>query len=589
MKQTIVIKINQLSKSYFARELFADVIFQMNAGDRLGLVGRNGHGKSTLFKLILGQEEPDSGEITIPRNYRIGYLEQHLHFTQPTILEEAALGLPEEESHSIYKAEAILFGLGFLHADLEKAPHEFSGGFQIRINLAKLLLSDLNLLLLDEPTNYLDITSVRWVARFLANFKGELILISHDRDFMDSVTTHTAVIHRQKIRKFEGGTAKAYDQIVLEDEIHEKTRANEEKKRAHAAAFINRFRAQASKAKMVQSRIKMLEKLPKLDGLADIQSLDFKFRHAAFAAKTLLEARNISFGYTPDNVLFLDINLTINARDRFGVIGNNGKGKSTLLNVLSGGLKPVTGELKTHPDMKLGYFGQTNIQRLNPKFTIEQEIEHTNPALTRTQVRNICGTMMFSGDLALKKVSVLSGGEKSRTLLAKILAHPSNLLLLDEPNNHLDMESIDALIESLQDFPGALLIVTHNERILRALVTKLIVFHRGRMDVFDSGYDEFLEKIGWEDEAEAKGAQKKSTSRNNYNEKKEREKAERKEKARIAKLEAQILKSENSLKKYNEQLVIEANRNNFAQLNELSKKISQVKQDIEDLYSEYAG
>jgi ATP-binding cassette subfamily F protein 3 len=197
--------------------------------------------------------------------------------------------------------------------------------------------------------------------------------------------------------------------------------------------------------------------------------------------------------------------------------------------------------------------------------------------------------MMFSGDLALKKVSVLSGGEKSRTLLAKILAHPSNLLLLDEPNNHLDMESIDALIESLQDFPGALLIVTHNERILRALATKLIVFHRGRMDVFDSGYDDFLEKLGWEDEAEIKGAQKKPTSRNNYNEKKEREKAERKKIARIAKLEAQILKSENSLKKYNEQLVIEANRNNLAQLIELSKKISQVKQDIEDLYSEYAG
>jgi len=589
VKQPIVIKINQLSKAYFARELFTDVIFQINAGDRLGLVGRNGHGKTTLFKLILGQEEPDSGEITIPRNYRIGHLEQHLHFTQPTILEEAALGLPEEESHSIYKAEAILFGLGFSHADLEKAPHVFSGGFQLRINLAKLLLSDHNLLLLDEPTNYLDITSVRWVARYLANFKGELIVISHDRDFMDSVTTHTAVIHRQKIRKFEGGTAKAYDQIILEDEIHEKTRANEEKKRAHAAAFINRFRAQASKAKMVQSRIKMLEKLPKLDGLADIQSLDFKFRHAAFAAKTLLEMRNISFGYTPDNVLFQDINLTINARDRFGVIGNNGKGKSTLLNLLSGGLNPLTGELKTHPDMKLGYFGQTNIQRLNPKFTIEQEIERTNPALTRTQVRNICGTMMFGGDLALKKVSVLSGGEKSRTLLAKILAHPSNLLLLDEPNNHLDMESIDGLIESLQDFPGALLIVTHNERILRALVTKLIVFHRGRMDVFDSGYDEFLEKIGWEDETEAKGAKKKLTARNNYNEKKEREKAERKEKARIAKIEAQILISENSLKKYNEQLVIEANRNNLAQLNELSKKISQVKQDIEDLYSEYAG
>ena len=306
----------------------------------------------------------------------------------------------------------------------------------------------------------------------------------------------------------------------------------------------------------------------------------------------MLEARDISFGYSADHLLFRQINLTINARDRFAVIGNNGKGKSTLLNVLSGGLKPVTGEIKAHPDMKLGYFGQTNIQRLNPKLTIEQEIEHTNPALTRTQVRNICGTMMFSGDLALKKVSVLSGGEKSRTLLGKILAHPSNLLLLDEPNNHLDMESIDALTESLQNFPGALLIVTHNEGILRALATKLIVFHRGRVDVFDTGYDEFLEKIGWEDEGysngKSNGRQKQPTTRSNHNEKKDREKAERKEKARIEKLELQIIKSEDTLKKYHEQLVLEANRNNLAQMRELSTKISQVKREIEDLYSQYA-
>jgi ATP-binding cassette, subfamily F, member 3 len=583
----IVIKINQLSKSYFARELFSDVTLQMNAGDRLGLVGRNGHGKTTLFRLILGQEEPDSGEITIPRNYRIGHLEQHLHFTQPTILEEAALGLPEEEAHSIYKAEAILSGLGFSESDFEKAPGEFSGGFQIRINLAKLLLSEPNLLLLDEPTNYLDITSVRWITRFLSNFRGELILISHDRDFMDRVTTHTAVIHRQKVRKFEGGTAKAYAQIVLEDEIHEKTRANEEKKRAQAEAFIDRFRAQASKAKLVQSRIKMLERLPKLDELADIESLDFEFRHAAIPAKTLLEARDLSFGYTTDRQLFRGLNLTVNARDRFGVIGNNGKGKSTLLNVISGGLMPSTGAIRTHPDMKLGYFGQTNIQRLNPKLTIEEEIEQTNPALTRTHVRNICGTMMFGGDLALKKVAVLSGGEKSRTLLGKILAHPSNLLLLDEPNNHLDMESIDALIESLENFPGAVLIVTHNERILRALATKLIVFHRGKAEVFNSNYDEFLEKIGWEEEADGNGGRKKPTVRVDYDQKKEREKAARKEKARIERLEAQILKSESALKKYNEQLEIEANRNNLAQINELSTKISRVKREIEDLYSQY--
>ena len=469
------------------------------------------------------------------------------------------------------------------------APAQFSGGFQIRINLAKLLLSDPNLLLLDEPTNYLDITSVRWIGRFLARFKGELILISHDRDFMDSITTHTALIHRQKIRKFDGGTAKAYAQIVLEDEIHEQTRANEDRKRAHAEAFINRFRAQASKAKMVQSRIKMLERLPKLEDLAAIESLDFEFRHAPFAAKILLETRDLSFGYTSDNLLFQHLDLSINSRDRIGVVGNNGKGKSTLLNVLSGGLTPAEGELKPHPDMRLGYFGQTNIQRLNPQWTIEQEIEQTNLALTRTQVRNICGTMMFGGDLALKQVSVLSGGEKSRTLLGKILAHPSNLLLLDEPNNHLDMESIDALIESLQAFPGALLIVTHNERILRALATRLIVFHRDRVDVFNTSYDEFLEKIGWEDENTGASVQKKPTARIEYNEKKEREKAQRKEKTRIEKLEAEIIKSEALLKQLNEQLAIAANRNNIAQMTELSQKVSQTKRAIEDLYERYAG
>jgi ATP-binding cassette subfamily F protein 3 len=587
IEKPIVIKISRLSKSYFARDLFTDVTLQMNAGERLGLVGRNGHGKSTLFKLILGQEEPDSGEITMPRNYRIGHLEQHLRFTQPTILEEAALGLPEEESHSSYKVEAVLFGLGFSRDDLEKPPREFSGGFQIRINLAKLLLSEPNLLLLDEPTNYLDITSVRWVAGFLSSFKGELMLISHDRGFMDSVITHTAIIHRGKIRKFEGGTAGAYAQMLTEDEVHEKTRANEERKRAHAEAFINRFRAQASKAKMVQSRIKMLERLPKLDELADIESLDFEFRYAPVGGKRLLDARGISFGYSPDHLLFHDLNLTIGARDRFGVIGKNGKGKSTLLNVLSGGLKPASGEIQAHPDVRLGYFGQTNIQRLNPNWTIEEEIEGANSALTRTEVRNICGAMMFGGDLALKKVSVLSGGEKSRALLGKILARPSNLLLLDEPNNHLDMESIDALTETLEAFPGALLIVTHNERILRALAVKLIVFHRGKVDVLDSGYDEFLEKIGWEDESENGAAQKKPPARNDYQEKKERERAERREKTRIEKLEARILKSEAELKQYHEQLAVEASRNNLAQLNDLTRKISQLTHDIEDLYREY--
>lgn len=587
-----VIKVQGLSKSYFDRELFADVNLHMNGGERLGLVGRNGHGKSTFFKLILGEEEADGGDIIVPRNYRIGHLQQHLHFTEPTILAEAALGLPHEEAHLLYKAEAILSGLGFARSDFDKAPSQFSGGYQIRINLAKLLLSEPNLLLLDEPTNYLDITSVRWIARFLRNFPGELILISHDRNFMDGVATHTAVIHRQKIRKFEGGTAKAYAQVLQVDEIHEKTRANEERKRAQAEAFINRFRAQASKARLVQSRIKQLERMPKLDELAEIEELDFEFRYAPFAAKSLIEARKLSFGYEPGQLLFRDLDLTINAQDRIGVIGNNGKGKSTLLNLLAGGLTPLGGEIKTHGDARLGYFGQTNIQRLDARLTVEEEVQNANPALTRTQVRNICGTMMFSGDAALKKVTVLSGGEKSRALLGKILAHPSNLLLLDEPNNHLDMESIDALVESLENFPGALVMVTHNEGILRALATKLIVFHRGKAEVLNAGYDEFLEKIGWpDDEAAPNGAKaraKKPTARVDTDDKKAQEKAARREKARIEQLEARIMARESALQQCNDQLAIEANRNNFTRMRELSVQISQIKREIDELYGQYA-
>src|SRR3989338_9174986 len=256
-----MLRIQDLNKAYGSQILFEEASLQMSPGDRLGLVGRNGHGKTTLFRLILREEEPDSGKITIPRNYRIGHLAQHLHFTQPTVLEEGCLGLSEGEEWDHYKVERVLFGLGFLEEDMAKPPVTFSGGFQIRLNLAKVLVSNPNLLLLDEPTNYLDILSIRWITKFLRGWKNELILISHDRDFMDSVTTHTAAIHRHKIVKLSGGTEKLYAQIELDETIHEKTRINEEKKRKQVEAFISRFRAKASKAASVQSRVKQLEKM----------------------------------------------------------------------------------------------------------------------------------------------------------------------------------------------------------------------------------------------------------------------------------------------------------------------------------------
>lgn len=495
-----MLQINKLTKSYGNQILFEDLDLRMARGERLGLVGRNGHGKSTLFKLILKEETADEGTISFPRNYKIGHLAQHLKFTEPTILMEAALGLPPGEEDCYYKAEAILFGLGFTQADMDRSPSEFSGGFQIRLNLTKLLVSEPQLLLLDEPTNYLDIVSMRWLKRFLRSWKEELIIISHDREFMDDVTTHTASIHRQKLKKVAGGTEKLYTQIEQDEELYEKNRVNDGKKRKEMEQFINRFRAQASKAASVQSRIRQLEKMGTKDALQNIDSLDFDFHYSSFAAKTIMDVNNLSFGYDPKNPLIENLSFSVKSDDRIAIIGKNGKGKSTLLNVLAGGLEQNQGTIYTHPEMKLGYFGQTNISRLNVKNTVEDEIGMENSSLTRTQVRGICGVMMFEGDAAEKRIGVLSGGEKSRVLLGKILAAPTNLLFLDEPTNHLDMQSIDALLDSIQTFKGALMIVTHSEMILRAVATKLIVFREGKAELFLGTYDEFLEKIGWDED-----------------------------------------------------------------------------------------
>lgn len=505
-----MIQVVNLSKAYGAQEIFDDITFSMVKGERLGLVGRNGAGKSTLIKIILGEEAPDKGQIVFPRGYVCGHLAQHLVFTENTVLGEACLGLPPYERDMQYKAEIILDGLGFSESDMYEAPETFSGGFQIRINLAKVLLSEPNLLLLDEPTNYLDIVSVRWLIRFLNAWKNEIIIISHDREFMDAVTTHTMLIRRNQLKKIPGGTEKLYTQVAQDEEIYEKTRVNEDKKRKEIQLFIDRFRAQAAKATLVQSKVKALERMGQKEELMEEKTMDFEFRYAPFQGKSLLEARNISFTYPqeegkpPNPQLIEDFSLLVRPGDRIAIIGKNGKGKSTLLKLMAKELAPDVGDIVTTGYLKQGYFGQTNVNRLNPKLTVEEEISHANSALSRTAVRSICGTMMFDGDKAEKKISVLSGGEKSRVLLGKILAEPSNLLLLDEPTNHLDMESIEALIASLQDYQGASVIVTHSELILRQLATKLVVFQHGAVTLHDGGYEDFLTYVGWDEEADLK-------------------------------------------------------------------------------------
>ena len=441
---------SNLEKSFGPQVLFDGVSFLINQGERVGLVGKNGTGKSTLFKMILGKEKYDAGTLSTPKGYRIGTLEQHIHFTQPTVLRECVEALPVEKQWDHYKAEIILSGLGFSEQDFHKDPTTFSGGFQVRINLCKALLADPNMLLLDEPTNYLDILSLRWLKEYLNKWPGEMILITHDRDFMDKVTTHTLGLHRKKTKKVKGDTIKFYEMIIQEEETYEQTRVNLENKRKEMQNLVDRFRAKASKASMAQSRLKMMEKMGAMEKLSMEKNLGFRFNHLACPGKTIMNIKNLSFSYsekTEDNI-FSDISFSIGKNDRIGIIGANGKGKSTLLNCLAGELTATAGEIIPHPSASIGHFGQTNIDRLEPQNQVLHEILRSNPSLSLQAAHSICGAMMFESDMAKKKVSVLSGGERSRVLLGKIISHPTNLLLLDEPSHHLDVESIESLIDA---------------------------------------------------------------------------------------------------------------------------------------------
>lgn len=588
-----MIRMDGVSKSYAKQALLQNVSFSLSPGERLGLVGRNGHGKSTIFRMILGEEEPDEGLVVIPKGYTVGHLSQHLVFKNPTVLDEAASSLPMHEDgfQETYKAEAMLSGLGFAIADFHVSPQELSGGFQIRLNLAKLLLKSPNLLLLDEPTNYLDIVSVRWLTKFLQDWENELIIITHDRSFMDSVTTHTMGIHRGKVRKVSGSTEKLYAQLVEEEEIYEKTRLNEEKKRKEVEAFIARFRAQASKASSVQSRVKALARQGELEKLQDISSLEFQFNSAPFPGKWVLETKGLSFGYTDDELLFSNINIAVGKEDRIGIIGKNGRGKTTLLNVIAGELEPKEGEIVRNGNTKLGYFGQTNVQRLTPNKTVEDEILEVHPDKNRTVARSICGAMMFEGDTALKKVSVLSGGEKARVLLGKILVTQTNFLLLDEPTNHLDMYSVDALRAAIEEFPGAVMIVTHSELLLSALCNRLIVFDGGEVNVFEGSYQDFLDRVGWEDERDDGASSSRRNKSKNAKKDARKERADKSKKLaplkkKVEDLERKITWLEKEMKENQEKLLKASSSGNTQDIITLSTEASRAKTKMEQLFQD---
>jgi ATP-binding cassette, subfamily F, member 3 len=474
----------------------------INPKDKVGLIGRNGSGKSTFLKLLLREQQPDSGTIEYDDGYTIGYLSQHIHFTKQTVLEEVTQVLPPEREYEEWKGEKILLGLGFAEEDLIEDPAKFSGGNQVKINLAKILLQEPDLLLLDEPTNYLDIYAIRWLEGFLKKWRGELILITHDRSFMDSVINHTVIIHRGKLRKIRGATGKIREQIAVEEDIYEKTRIREEDKRKVTEDWIKRFGAKASKASAAQSRQKQLDKMEERPALAKLDSLDFKFSHQHYnGGAYMVEVEKLKFHFIPEKPLIHNLSFNVSHGDKICIIGKNGNGKSTLLKLIYGELQALEGTVSMSGKVSCGYFGQTNIEHLNPENSICQELEtvETDKPLEYSTIRRTCAQMMFPGDLAHKKISVLSGGEKSRVMLGKILLSPANILLLDEPTNHFDIESCESLMEAIQEFPGAVLMVTHDEHFLKNIANKLVIFDGGKTFIFEGTYESFLSKIGWKE------------------------------------------------------------------------------------------
>ncbi len=421
---------------------------------------------------------------------------------------------------------------------------------------------------------------------------------------MDGIVTHTMGIHRKKIRKIAGNTEKYYSQIALDEEIYEKTRINDEKHRKEIELFINRFRAKARLANLVQSRIKTLAKTEKREKLESIKTLGFSFRAKPFSGKHVMSVQNLAFSYDTGKPLIQNLDFTVTTGERVCVVGKNGKGKTTLLKLLAGRLTPQSGKIVYNPNITRGVFEQTYIKSLVDTRTVEEEILYSHHDVDRQTARNICGAMMFSGDDALKKISILSGGEKSRVMLGKLMVTPVNLLLLDEPTNHLDMDACEALLAAIDNFNGTVIMVTHNEMFLHALAQKLIVFRSDHLEVFNGGYQRFLEKGGWEDEDfTGKPDRNKNSNENSVKHRASRpnRKDMRKKRSeiiiekgkilkpiqdRMLQVEEEIERSESAIAQINKNLVSASQRGDGSKIVGLSRQLNTRQAAVDSLYDE---
>ncbi len=601
-----MISVEGLKVEFNATPLFEDVSYVINKKDRIALVGKNGAGKSTMLKILAGLQHPTAGTVSIPRECTIGYLPQVMVLSdERTVMQEAELAFEhifemqadiermnqeladrtdyESEDYqklidrfthendrflmmggTNYQAEIerTLQGLGFSRADFDRPTSEFSGGWRMRIELAKLLLRRPDVLLLDEPTNHLDIESIQWLENFLATRANAVVLVSHDRAFLNNVTTRTIEISCGRIYDYKV----KYDEFVVlrKERREQQLRAyeNQQKQIEDTEAFIERFRYKATKAVQVQSRIKQLEKIERIEvDEEDNSALRLKFVCSSRSGNYPVICEDVAKAYG-DHVVFHDVNLTINRGEKVAFVGKNGEGKSTLVKCIMGEISDYTGKLTLGHNVQIGYFAQNQAQLLDGELTVFDTIDRVAVGDIRLKIRDILGAFMFGGEASDKKVKVLSGGERTRLAMIKLLLEPVNFLILDEPTNHLDMRSKDVLKEAIRDFDGTVIIVSHDRDFLDGLATKVYEFGGGVVKEHLGGIYDFLKKKQIENLNELQkspslsesptGAKKPSAAeapqasagRLSYEEQKELNKRLKKLERRVADCEAEIEQTE---------------------------------------------
>lgn len=596
-----MISINNLSVQFSGESLFDHVSFIINDKDRIGLVGKNGAGKSTLLKIIKGVQKPDEGDVILPDGYSVGYLPQEMEIcSDRTVMEETMNAFGEVvhleqmisafekliaerddyESDSYHKLirkhsdaleryhliggqaihvniEKVLLGLGFEREEFPRKMDTFSSGWQMRVEIAKILLQQHDVILLDEPTNHLDIESIQWLEEFLETYKGAVVLVSHDRAFLDNVTRRSIEISLGKIYDYKANYS---EYVLMREERMESqlaTHNNQQRQIRQIERFVERFRSKATKAKQVQSRIKLLEKIDLVEvDMVDESGIRFRFPPAPHSGKIILEGIGLCKDYPQKRVLN-DLNFSVIKSDRIAFVGKNGEGKTTLSKVINR-MVDFSGELKYGHNVVIGYYAQNQSDYLDPEKTVFKTIDDIAVGDIRTRIKGILGGFLFSGDDIEKKVKVLSGGEKSRLSLAKLLLTPANLLILDEPTNHLDMRSKDVLKSALLQYNGTLLIVSHDRDFLQGLTNRVFEFRRGTMKEYIGDIYDFLEQRRLQSLKELETAQKNSglqasveqVSQNkiDWEKRRENEKEIRKMKSQVAKCEVEIEQLEAEIK-----------------------------------------